>query len=435
MSLSSEILVHIGASSRASDDARHRRELQAFLGFQPVRQHILISRHPRPTIQPQYGSALEQVADASFGSSSDPASEAAACRHKALEDLNSELVTPTSTTFNSSGSPPKTRALVPGTTSHEQIRRTRVSSTILPRSRIAPSKTHGSLSIKDTPCHRVAQTDSWETPPSVIPDSQPTPYSQTRSAPQSSSSPTTRKRQRTRSPPVFPRYETNKDEDENQAFVTLPPSSSLPVPPSSDYAGDAEGSSTPIAPPPSSPQDAASSTPVAASPFVFIPSSLEIYPPRAPVTIRKFKTHKTKALSKLATERLPLERVYAPQIVAQTREPYRDERGFWRIQLTNFSEELKSSFWAFLQNYVGRGSAGWGVLCFLVGRDERIPGLIEDALGCDDGQENRLIARVYCWGEIVGEVWNVLFIASNRKIKGDGACWVGHEGNVVIEMK
>ena len=44
------------------------------------------------------------------------------------------------------------------------------------------------------------------------------------------------------------------------------------------------------------------------------------------------------------------------------------------------------------------------------------------------------IVKVYGWGEIVGEVWLVLFLASERKIKGLGARWVDAGGETVVLM-
>ena len=45
------------------------------------------------------------------------------------------------------------------------------------------------------------------------------------------------------------------------------------------------------------------------------------------------------------------------------------------------------------------------------------------------------IARIYCWGEVVSEVWLVLWIASNRQIKGTGAKWMDARGEAVVVMK
>ena len=50
----------------------------------------------------------------------------------------------------------------------------------------------------------------------------------------------------------------------------------------------------------------------------------------------------------------------------------------------------------------------------------------------DGGEE---VAKIYCWGEIVREVWLLLFIASHRKVIGAGAEWIDAGGEVVVVMQ
>ena len=45
------------------------------------------------------------------------------------------------------------------------------------------------------------------------------------------------------------------------------------------------------------------------------------------------------------------------------------------------------------------------------------------------------MAKIYCWGEIVREVWLLLFIASHRKVIGAGAKWIDAAGEVVVVMQ
>lgn len=106
-----------------------------------------------------------------------------------------------------------------------------------------------------------------------------------------------------------------------------------------------------------------------------------------------------------------------------------------------FNEERKIGFWHFMERYIKEGNAGWGVWCALEGREEREEweewrrergeGAAED----EADREESVVARIYCWGEIVGELWNVIFLASYRRILGTGACWVDAEGKVVVRMK
>ncbi len=48
---------------------------------------------------------------------------------------------------------------------------------------------------------------------------------------------------------------------------------------------------------------------------------------------------------------------------------------------------------------------------------------------------NGRICKLYCWGEIVPEIWLLLFVASHRQIKGCGAQWIDAGGEAVIQMK
>ena len=448
--------MHISAPSRACDDARYRRELQAYLDFQPAQRHVLSSKKISHEHQIDYGDALEQVADASFHSSSDPAPASQVSRPQVA---NSKLVTPASAAFNNARILlSKTPALVPGTVSHKPSGKPRAPSSLQRRPRTAPDSFNGSTGIQETPLLRPTQSDSWKTPPSVIPDSQPTPFSQKRlrSLPQSSSpsptrssSPTARKRQRLASPPPLPQWRIEDQEDEDQASPRPHPPT-LPAPSSSAYAGDEEASSTPVAPVIPSSRQPRTSSPAAAPPSspssVFAPASLQIWAPRPRTSTDKFQTHVTQKLAEL-TDRLPLSQVYFPQKVWQRRQLDISERGHWRISLSKFSESQKTKFWDFLKEHIGKGLAGFGVMCALEGPEDQDSEVTEisdeeesnnqTTVNGDrtDGNKEKLVAKVYCWGEIVGEIWNVLFIAGHRQIKGIGVCWIDADDNVVIRMK
>lgn len=45
------------------------------------------------------------------------------------------------------------------------------------------------------------------------------------------------------------------------------------------------------------------------------------------------------------------------------------------------------------------------------------------------------VCKVYCWGEIVPEIWLLLFMASHRQIKGCGAAWIDADGEIIVQMK
>ncbi|KAI0486231.1 hypothetical protein F4859DRAFT_361746 [Xylaria cf. heliscus] len=98
----------------------------------------------------------------------------------------------------------------------------------------------------------------------------------------------------------------------------------------------------------------------------------------------------------------------------QTRELRPYERGHWLLDCSSWEPRLKRDAWAFLANYIGTGTAGWGVLC----RRDR------------DFRE----LRAYCWGSVVAHIYYVLWLSSQRKIVFTGSTWIDAGGARVIVM-
>jgi hypothetical protein len=119
----------------------------------------------------------------------------------------------------------------------------------------------------------------------------------------------------------------------------------------------------------------------------------------------------TDTLRKLEA-RMPSARILCP--TEQSRDLRPMERGYWLVNCRSWNEGLQSRCWNSLGNYVGQNLLGWGVWCV---RDE-----------------NYTTIRVYCWGIITGHIYLLLHLASERKIKGTGACWIGGDGEAIIKM-
>ncbi|KAI0137002.1 hypothetical protein BJ170DRAFT_38742 [Xylariales sp. AK1849] len=90
------------------------------------------------------------------------------------------------------------------------------------------------------------------------------------------------------------------------------------------------------------------------------------------------------------------------------------ERGYWSLDCSDWAPQLRREMWVFLANYIGMGEAGWGISCK---RDEEFSWL-----------------RLYCWGAVVVHIYLLLYLASQRKILFTGAIWIDGEGEVVIVM-
>jgi hypothetical protein len=119
----------------------------------------------------------------------------------------------------------------------------------------------------------------------------------------------------------------------------------------------------------------------------------------------------TDTLRQLA-KKMSLSFFFRPHL--QTRELRPMERGYWLVNCESWKEGLRGRCWNCFGNYIGKDLLGWGVWCV---RDENYGTL-----------------RVYCWGIIVGHIYLLLYVASEGKIKGKGACWIGGDGQRIIEM-
>lgn len=142
-------------------------------------------------------------------------------------------------------------------------------------------------------------------------------------------------------------------------------------------------------------------------------SVLEIRPPPPAISMSPLTTDmlRTPSLGQLE-RKMPLHILYRPQ--HQTRDLRDLERGYWLIRCETWKEELRKRAWDCLGNFIAKGQAGWAVWCV---REE------------DFGT-----VRVYCWGAIVGYIYLLLYMASENKIKGSSACWIGGDGQVVVTM-
>jgi hypothetical protein len=145
----------------------------------------------------------------------------------------------------------------------------------------------------------------------------------------------------------------------------------------------------------------------------FFISVLQVRPPPPVISMTNFTPDSllTESMERLA-RKMPLQILYRPQ--HQTRDLRAMERGYWLVTCKTWTEEVRKSGWDFLGNFIEKGQAGWGVWCV---REE------------DFGT-----VRVYCWGAVVGYIYLLLYMASESKIKGTGACWIGGDGQAIIKM-
>ncbi|KAM5356171.1 hypothetical protein ACJ41O_002817 [Fusarium nematophilum] len=146
------------------------------------------------------------------------------------------------------------------------------------------------------------------------------------------------------------------------------------------------------------------------SQFEQLTTSLEIRPPSPRVGIDDVDPSDliSEKLAKLARD---LSSRYRP-VLKRAMGPF--ERGFWLLDCTDWSPEVRFDTWVFLSNYLRSGLAGWGTWC-------------------RRGRAHDWI-RLYCWGHVAKHTYLLLYLASGRQLKTTAASWYGADGKLALEV-
>ena len=418
MNPSLEILVHISGPSRGPDDTRYRKEAQGLLGFEAVSRHEILRLQEQGSESREDGAQqtiVQRMAVTSVQAPEGlldavPPENAKGSTRDAVNASSPDAscsVAPVSSTQDASKSGATFSRIATWPTPQMLIERTPA----LPRRHTTPTVISPASGRS---CHRRTRSDSWKTPPSVIPDSQPTQSSINRS--QILSSPCLRRP----FAPSFSPFSTHEDDLRSRKRQCVQDTSATRSPPREGTGLD-------------EPQVNSSSTD---GPYEAFPSPsplqpappLVIHSPRPYSSNAHFETHLTPSLQTLSTQ-LPLQKYFKPIYI---RVPGKLERGHWLIPIQSWAEDLKNRFWEFLVRFVGEGRAGWGVWCSREFQGEtQLTGSSKEN---KDPTSREEVVRMYCWGEIVGELWLLLFIASERQIKGVGARWYDASQESVVQM-
>jgi hypothetical protein len=544
-----EILVHVAAPGGARDDARYRSQVQAFLAFEPVsRQSIFClenGANPESISEETVASFRELEGDETSVHSGDELRNVLEessyppgvnQREAALESrdreskrrdggnsLNSTHVSPVSTISgdnapnwvpapHSSNIPDQSQHPHPPLRSH-----TFPGDPVSPRERAPLSTAVLRRSF--------SESSSFDTPLSVIPDSQPRgPNSGSYS--ESGDQLATEQVQVVRSfssEPLYPSKRCRVNNAGPAAAVAEADNARIPSSlPSSNECATSE-KQTEIYNQESDPvrstntvQHKSSGLPdlkrqAPPRPDHTISLSvlpIEIHPPPPPISTDKFQTHITPTLQMLA-ERMKLPRKFQP--AKQNRELQPLERGYWFLQMNvideddgvdaaaaehdgkrrdqdhrslqhqqsedasnNYPPSLEESvqddtdqihdhshpndwsfpffcqFWSFLTDFISRdGRAGWGVWCILEEKKKHNRIIPEQTTEEEQQQPHQnlrrkrrrrrrirrpLTMKIYSWGEVAPHVYMLLFLATERRIRGMRAQWIDAAESVVIEM-
>ncbi|PQE21947.1 hypothetical protein CJF32_00009962 [Rutstroemia sp. NJR-2017a WRK4] len=119
----------------------------------------------------------------------------------------------------------------------------------------------------------------------------------------------------------------------------------------------------------------------------------------------------TKSLSKLISTK-GIRECYQP--VKKTRELSGLERGHWLFHTSEIDQPLRHRMWNYLNKFISRGDAGWGVSA--------------------ERAEDWSTIRVNCWGQVVEHIYLLVFIASDNKIGGKEAYWRDGGAEVIVAM-
>ena len=415
MSASIEIRVHVSGPSRGLDDARYRNEARAVSAFESagrvdiLNQHDLNINRNTDSSSPLFSSHSNNHSDTLTTSDSiGPTQRVEAIRGLFTSRLQSETPKASPVRYTALRTPAAAKLaspVLPWTSIKETPHLLVKGTPFPPRPQSAPGTPSNPRKVLAR-----SQSDSWETPPSVVPDSQERVLHQVqvpdsglkRQLPQSSASNTpdpspTRKRPRTHasSSPAAASLQTQIELLQTQEIGHSTATQSQ----NGDQTQATQGSG----------------------------GQQVIWPKRGPVVgNHKFETHMTPRLLKLASApNVKLLNIQCPTV----RPIGRMERGYWRVDIVTWDEAHKGKLWTTLDDWITRGKAGWGVWCAR-GLDSN--GNRNQAEG-DAGVKKEDVVKLWCFGEVIREIFLVLYIGGvNRKENpGSLAEWIDSNGDVV----
>ena len=417
-----EVLVHVSAPSNTENNARYRREASSLLEFKATKRHNIL-------VTTAAGSILNSPKDSNLQIKSSRA------------EIDALTVTIPIVAEQTPLSAAKCmKALVQQdliVSAGVQVTRT----PLLKWSETAPARMMNTMRNATSDISRHSQSDSWETPPSVIPDSQPSEPDTNNGIRGKDSSQlggligsSTVSRHRGNAPIVY-------DILPQASFD----SSNIDPNATKGYSQSMSNKNILLLPTLDVPRFAA--THFSSPPFLeevksFSPSSSLTEPSqpylktiRAPVPETSeitFTTHLTESLNVLASNPHLLQ-LYRP--VEVTRQLRTFERGYWRLTLMDsWDVTVKNNFWTFLEEFVGGGRAGWGIWAEWLLKENEILEQDDRKSSVADREVEQDVVKVFCWGEIVREIWMVLFLGSNRHINSSQAVWIDAGEELVVRM-
>jgi hypothetical protein len=155
-------------------------------------------------------------------------------------------------------------------------------------------------------------------------------------------------------------------------------------------------------------------------PLDFSQLPLEVYPPAPEISTKAPGTLPSQVTTYLKTNTKRKPDIFkAVEILRPLRS---DERGCWVVETREWTREAQYHFWTTLSQLLREGKLGWGLSLHREPKDSdrRYVGLGK--------------VRLYCWGEVVEQIWEVLWTCSLGELSGSGSKWLDAEEIVVISV-
>ena len=163
-------------------------------------------------------------------------------------------------------------------------------------------------------------------------------------------------------------------------------------------------------------------------------------PPEPAASRKAFTTHITDFLHKFIDKELSVARRYKPLSALRPVDPL--ERGRWEFLLPAEILEAKKRrrFLEEVDAHMKKSKPGWGTWCQILAPafdpDETVG---ESTVERREQQKERLeqdwLIRMWCWGEVIGHIYLFLWLLTATEIKGLSAIWIDADGEVIVRME
>ena len=162
---------------------------------------------------------------------------------------------------------------------------------------------------------------------------------------------------------------------------------------------------------------------------IFKSLPMQIHPPPPPTGSESFISHITPQLKSQFWDSEELQGKYKPLPHRALRQ---SERGYWQFDTCSWSPKIQIKFWVFLQSNIGSGVSGWGIWCLR--ENEMIENEGEGSEESREKEHELGTVKIFCWGEVVGHVWLLCYVASQARLKRVESQWVDADGDIVIRI-